>query len=79
MLQQLIRLSDLLQRSSICSKRVLKAVGGLALFLVLIVPARTLPAQTFYGSISGVVKDPSGAIVPGVAVTVRENKHRDGI
>ncbi len=36
-------------------------------------PSGLLHAQTFYGSINGVVKDPSGAVVDGVAVTVRES------
>ncbi|HEY4381467.1 MAG TPA: carboxypeptidase regulatory-like domain-containing protein [Acidobacteriaceae bacterium] len=35
-------------------------------------PGGVLQAQTFYGSISGVVRDSSGAVVPGVTVTVRE-------
>lgn len=52
--------------------RALFAVGGVALLLALIVPGDSLHAQTFYGSISGVVKDPSGAVVPSVAVTVHE-------
>jgi hypothetical protein len=39
----------------------------------LIVPGLPLHAQTFYGSISGVVKDPSGAVVSGAAVAVRES------
>jgi hypothetical protein len=32
-----------------------------------------LDAQTFYASVNGVVKDPSGAVLPDVAVTVHEN------
>ena len=52
--------------------RVLQPVSSLVLLLALIVPGTLLRAQTFYGSISGVVKDPSGAVVTGVAVTVRE-------
>lgn len=48
------------------------AACGLLLLFTLAFPG-SLRAQTFYGSISGVVKDPSGAVVPDVAVTVQEN------
>jgi hypothetical protein len=48
-------------------------LSGIALLLALLAPGNLLQAQTFYGSISGVVKDPSGAVLPGVAVTVHEN------
>ena len=67
--------SSVVRRFYANGKRVyqaLQAVSSLALLLALIVPGTLLRAQTFYGSISGVVKDPSGAVVPGVAVTVRE-------
>jgi hypothetical protein len=47
--------------------------SGMMLLLALLAPGRLLRAQTFYGSITGVVKDPSGAVMPGVAVTVRES------
>ncbi|WP_350448981.1 TonB-dependent receptor [Paracidobacterium acidisoli] len=40
---------------------------------MLIFSGSRLNAQTFYGSISGVIKDPSGAVLPGVSVTVHEN------
>ena len=46
-------------------------VCGLFLLLLLALGG-TLSAQTFYGSIGGVVTDPSGAVAPGVAVAVRE-------
>jgi hypothetical protein len=52
--------------------RSLVATIGLTLLLALVAPASRLCAQTFYGSISGVVKDPSGAVVPGADVVVRE-------
>jgi Carboxypeptidase regulatory-like domain len=50
-----------------------QAIAGLALLLALTAPGSLLRAQTIYGSISGVVQDPSGAVMPGVAVTVRES------
>src|ERR1700761_8035767 len=56
------------------SCRVLQAFYGLTFLFALIVSGGVLHAQTFYGSISGVVKDPSGAVVSEVAVTVHENR-----
>jgi hypothetical protein len=53
--------------------RLLQLVSGFALALALVVPGGLLHAQTFYGSINGVIKDSSGAVMPGVAVTVRES------
>jgi outer membrane receptor protein involved in Fe transport len=53
--------------------RALQLVRGFALALALVVPSSLLHAQTFYGSINGVIKDSSGADVPGVAVTVQES------
>src|SRR5258708_2802170 len=50
-----------------------QAIAGLALLLALIAPGSLLRAQTIYGSSSGVVQDPSGAVMRGVAVTVRES------
>jgi hypothetical protein len=50
-----------------------RLLHGLALLFVLLLSRGLLRAQTFYGSISGVVKDPSGAVMPGVAVTVHES------
>lgn len=54
-------------------RRILQALCGLALLFAVLIPGNLLRAQTFYGSISGVVKDPSEAVIPGVSVTVREN------
>ena len=51
----------------------IRSACGLILLLGLIFSSGSLDAQTFYGSIKGIVKDPSGAVVPGVAVTVRES------
>jgi outer membrane receptor protein involved in Fe transport len=69
--------SSIIHRSHSSGKRAcslaLQVIRGLALVLTLIVPGSLLHAQTFYGSINGIVKDPSGAVVPGVAVTVRES------
>ena len=53
--------------------RALELLRGFALALALFVPGSLLHAQTFYGSISGVIKDSSGAVLPGVAVTVQES------
>jgi hypothetical protein len=53
--------------------RLLQLVSGFALALALVVPGGLLHAQTFYGSINGVIKDSSGAVMPEVAVTVRES------
>jgi len=53
--------------------QIFRIFGGFAFLLVLFSLSGNLESQTFYGSISGVVKDPTGAVVPGVAVTVHEN------
>ncbi len=45
------------------------ALTGLALVLALAAPQRA-DAQVLYGSIVGEVKDPSGAAVPGAAITI---------
>lgn len=45
----------------------------LALLCAFVVSGNRLEAQTFYASVSGVVKDSSGAVLPDVAVTVHEN------
>ena len=42
-----------------------KVLLGMALFAVL---AANLPAQSIYGTLTGVVSDPSGAVIPGVTV-----------
>lgn len=41
---------------------------GFALFLML---AASLPAQSIYGTLTGVVSDPSGAVVPNASVKLR--------
>jgi Carboxypeptidase regulatory-like domain len=74
-------LADSLQSRMLCRSKgvaqqagwALQTVSCFALLIVLMVSGVSLHAQTFYGSISGVVKDPSGAVVPGVAITVRES------
>ena len=40
-----------------------------ALLLIVLAPARA-QAQAVYGSISGIITDPSGAVVPGATVTI---------
>jgi hypothetical protein len=67
------RRSGIVGRSHGRGIRFHRFISGLALLLALLAPDSLLQAQTFYGSISGVVKDPSGAVLPGVAVTVHEN------
>src|ERR1700733_8470422 len=59
------------RRNAFC--RAHGVIGSVALALCLLLPGSLVHAQTFYGSISGIVKDPSGAVVPDVAVTVRES------
>jgi hypothetical protein len=51
----------------------LQAICSLALLFALMISGGLLDAQTFYGSIKGIVKDPSGAVISGVAVIVRES------
>ena len=45
---------------------------GLALLLFTLFPCLSASAQTFYGSVSGIVKDSDGAVLPEVSVTVHE-------
>jgi hypothetical protein len=70
-------LSRIARQPSASGKRArgcaLKFVSGFVLALALVIPGGPLLAQTFYGSINGVVTDPSGAVMPGVAVAVRES------
>jgi hypothetical protein len=54
------------------SQRLFGRASYLTLLFALIFHAGHLRAQTVYGSISGVVKDPSGAVISDVVVTVRE-------
>jgi hypothetical protein len=56
-----------------CRHRVLCGIVALVLSVGTLLSSSLLHAQTFYGSISGVVKDPSGAVMAEVAVTVHEN------
>jgi hypothetical protein len=58
-------------KRSLC--RMFRVLVTLSMFLSALLSSSPLSAQTFYGSISGVVKDPSGAVVPKVTVTVHEN------
>jgi hypothetical protein len=58
-------------KRSLC--RMFPVLVALSMFLGALLSSSPLSAQTFYGSISGVVKDPSGAVVPKVTVTVHEN------
>ena len=45
-----------------------KFLVGFALFLLL---AASLPAQSIYGTLTGVVSDASGAVVPNASVKLR--------
>ncbi|SFS13616.1 TonB-dependent Receptor Plug Domain [Granulicella pectinivorans] len=59
-------------RSRCGGGRALHPVLSLSLLLIVLASAPLLPAQSVYGAISGVVKDPSGAVVQGAAIAVRE-------
>ncbi len=48
--------------------QICRVVAGLFIAAAIVLPAR---AQSNYGSIGGVVTDPSGAVVPGAAVKAR--------
>src|SRR5512146_58680 len=50
------------------AKRILVPLFLTALLFALVLPAF---AQERFGTVAGVVKDPSGAVLPGVAVTVK--------
>ncbi len=52
--------------------RITRAVRAAAflLGLILVAPVPDASAQAVYGSISGIVKDSSGAIVPGATITI---------
>jgi hypothetical protein len=65
--------SGIVRRFYGSGNRISRILGGFAFLLVLFSLSGSLKGQTFYGSISGVVKDPTGAVLPGVAVTVHEN------
>ena len=63
-------------QSGAVRRRLLPKAGNPLLHVILLgtlfFSCNPLRAQTFYGSISGVVKDPSGAVIPDVAITVHE-------
>ena len=48
--------------------------GALVLLLALIAGSRSLMAQQYFGSIVGVITDPSGAAVPNVTITATNNQ-----
>jgi hypothetical protein len=54
-------------------RALLKRSACLTFLIVLFFVTATGYAQTFSGSIGGTAKDASGALVPSVAVTVRES------
>jgi hypothetical protein len=49
--------------------RLAAAFAGFALFLLVLCPHQTM-AQGLFGTISGIVTDPSGAVIPGATVKV---------
>ncbi len=51
--------------------RILSMSLSIVFFLVILLAAINLPAQTFRGTILGTVTDPSGAVLPGAKVTAR--------
>jgi Carboxypeptidase regulatory-like domain/TonB-dependent Receptor Plug Domain len=54
------------------SRQIVLAACRVLLLICLVAPWAVLRAQTFYASLTGVVTDQSGAIVPGATVTVIE-------
>src|SRR2546425_11396888 len=49
-----------------------RAVRLLAVFVLFIIAARRMDAQTTYGTLLGTARDASGAVVPNVKVTVTD-------
>ena len=47
-----------------------RAVSLWSLLLAIFLAAASIPAQTTTGSVTGVVTDPAGAIVPGASLTL---------
>jgi hypothetical protein len=47
---------------------------ALVLFSSLLVIPETLTAQSLFATLTGIVSDPSGAVIPGATVTLREEK-----
>lgn len=67
---------QLKQRDKICSAFPLCQWAGAALYasiglLAIFLMASPLPAQTVAGTVTGTITDPSGAVMPGVTVTIR--------
>ena len=52
-----------------CIRYALSVLPGFVLIGLLSVSSGTLKAQSFNAQITGTVKDPSGAVVPGVRLT----------
>jgi len=58
------------KRGSCSSTFILLSMGLLGVGLLATVLAQPLNAQVLYGSVSGTVSDPSGAVIPGAQVTI---------
>src|SRR5689334_5150618 len=54
-------------------RRYLNRRAAVALLCAAFLIAIPLAAQTFYGSIVGTVKDPSGGVIPGATVSLTNN------
>ena len=61
------------RRSQNSGKSLTWILAVIALFVAPLLTCMNASAQTVYGSISGLVKDSDGAVIPDVAVTVHEN------
>ncbi len=67
-----ISYSSLVRRSSWMVRWRSVSMVVFVVLAILFLEPRLIRAQTFYGSVTGVVKDPNGAALPGVTVTVSE-------
>jgi len=55
-------------------KHWMKFLVGVALLALLALSARPLPAQSLFATLTGIVSDPSGAVIPGAKVKLTNEK-----